>query len=125
VDFTATTTASARVSVATTSNAVAISAVRAAGGGTLWVGEILFLLGCVAGASARNAPESWRQAARSAVLAGQVLLSASCGGGSSPPPPGGGTPPGSYHVTVNAYTVSSDPSNPATYGSVLVSLTVN
>ncbi len=125
VDFSAATTASATVSVTTTANTAAAAPARLAGGGALWLPGIPLLLGFATGAAARHSSGSWRRAARFAVMAGTVLLSVACGGGASPPPPGGGTPPGSYHITVNAYTVSSDPANPATYGSAVVPLTVN
>ena len=61
-----------------------------------------------------------------AVLA--IGIMPACGGGSSsggpPPPPSGGTTPGTYTVTVNAYTVSSsDAANPS--ASATFNLTVN
>jgi hypothetical protein len=62
------------------------------------------------------------------VAALAIGIMPACGGGSSsggpPPPPGGGTTPGSYTVTVNAYTVSSsDVANPS--ASAMFNLTVN
>lgn len=56
-----------------------------------------------------------------------VLGTSACGGGSQaslPPPPPNGTTPGSYTITVNAYTVSStDAATPAS--TATVNLTVN
>jgi len=56
-----------------------------------------------------------------------VLGTSACGGGSgasAPPPPPNGTTPGSYTITVNAYTVSStDAATPAS--TATVNLTVN
>jgi beta-glucanase (GH16 family) len=62
------------------------------------------------------------------ILAGITI--ASCGGGSSvapPPPPPSGTPPGSYTVTIYAFTESnvSDGTNANADASVPITLTVN
>jgi hypothetical protein len=64
------------------------------------------------------------------ILAGVVVV-AGCGGGSSmnppPPPPNTGTPPGSYTVTVYAFTESnmSDGTNATADANVAIPLTVN
>jgi len=54
-----------------------------------------------------------------------TLLLGCSGGGSStpPPPPGNGTTPGSYSITVNAYTVSGTGANPD--AGISIPLTVN
>jgi len=74
---------------------------------------------------------AWRYG--SALVAGLILAAivmAGCGGGGSsvtPPPPNNGTTPGSYTVTVYAFTESnaSDGSNGNADASVAISLTVN
>jgi hypothetical protein len=125
VDFSAAGAASVTVSATTTPNTAQAAPARMAGGGTLWLPGVLLLATAVLGTAKRHGPGSWHRTVRFAVMVGTILLCVACGGGASAPPPGGGTPPGSYHITVNAYTVSSDPTNPATFGSIVVPLTVN
>jgi len=56
-------------------------------------------------------------------LAAGILLGCSGGGSSTPPPPSGGTTPGSYTITVNAYTLSGNGTNAD--ATVSIPLTVN
>ena len=80
----------------------------------------------------RTQGSAWRYR-YSSVLVASLLLAAivmvGCGGGgySSPPPPPNGTTPGSYTVTVYAFTESnaSDGSNANADASVSITLTVN
>ena len=124
VDFTSSGTASPTVTVTTSANVQA--------GGALpmsWIGMTAAgLLGFVL----IPLPKNSVRVRFGIILAIAVLaigIMPACGGGSSssggpPPPPSGGTTPGSYTVTVNAYTVSSSdaatPSATATFN-----LTVN
>src|SRR5215472_3209660 len=75
----------------------------------------------------RKVRPAWRPAC---VLAGLILavaLIAGCGGGYgggyTPPPPSGGTTPGSYQITVNAFTESNTSGNAD--ASTQITLTVN
>jgi len=68
---------------------------------------------------------AWRPAK---ILGGMLLLCGGlllgCSGGSTPTPtPGRGTTPGSYNVTVNAYTVTGNGTTPE--ATVSIPLTVN
>jgi hypothetical protein len=122
VDFTTSGAASPTVTVTTTANAQA-----AAASSPTWIdmtgaGMLAFVLIPFR----KNA----RRVRFGIVLACAILAIAimpACGGGSSsssPPPPSGGTTPGSYTVTVNAYTVSSsDAATPS--ASTTFNLTVN
>jgi beta-glucanase (GH16 family) len=72
----------------------------------------------------------WRQLCGvAAVLILVVVAVAGCGGGSTvtPPPPNNGTPPGSYTVTVYAFTESNtgDGTNASADANVVIPLTVN
>ncbi len=127
VDFSATAAGTVTVSVATTANSLlppmspwwrmldlarfAVVALVA-----------IVLLGFAANWRAR----AWRPAY---VLGGMLLLCGglllACSGGSrqTPPPPSGGTTPGSYSVTVNAYTLTGNGTTPD--ATVSIPLTVN
>lgn len=74
----------------------------------------------------RNRRRAWHcvcgLAAAGVILA--MVVIAGCGGGTSaPPPPSGGTAPGSYNITVNAYTESNVTGNPD--ATAQITLTVN
>jgi beta-glucanase (GH16 family) len=132
VDFTSSATASATVRVATTTNSTVppffigrwlLSRVLIA----IVVFLLLLFLALALRAQGR---ERRRLCGITAVLilAGIVAISG-CGGGSSvaPPPPLNGTPPGSYTVTVYAFTESntSDGTNANADANVAIPLTVN
>ena len=132
IDFTSSATASATVTLATVANSMAprfffgprlrpplVSAIAA----------ILLLWFLALGLRTQN--RVWRQVCGMAavlILAGVVAI-AGCGGGNSvtPPPPNNGTPPGSYTVTVYAFTESnaSDGTNANADANVAIPLTVN
>jgi len=89
------------------------------------------LLALIALALARATPRRARRYAF-ALVAGCIVaatLIAGCSSNSPPPPPPGnnGTPPGSYTVTVYAFTESNigDGSNGTADASVAIPLTVN
>jgi len=131
IDFTSSATASATVTVATVANSTAlrfffgpklisrpVSAIAA-----------ILLLWFFALAS-RTRGRNWHPARATAfALILACVAIAGCGGGSSmaPPPPNNGTPPGSYTVTVYAFTESntSDGNNANTDAHVDIPLTVN
>jgi hypothetical protein len=120
-----------KVTVATTANAIAppflfVPEMR------FWlpIVGVGFLVLAVVALTRRLRRRAWRYAipvAAGLILAGAVI--AGCGGGGStmPPPPGSGTTPGSYTVTVYAFTESngSTGSNANADASVAVPLTVN
>lgn len=122
VDFTSTGAASVTVTVTTTANTAAagISSMS-------WVGiTSTSLLALILIPLRRSVAR-----VRVGVMFGVALLAISvmpaCGGGSSSssgPPPPNGTTPGSYTITVNAYTVnSSDAATPS--ATTTINLTVN
>jgi beta-glucanase (GH16 family) len=123
VDFTSSTAASPTVTVTTTANAQAAAASSSTWIGMTAAGMLAFVL--------IPFHKTARRVRFGILLAGAILaigLMPACGGGSSsggpPPPPSGGTTPGSYTVTVNAYTVSStDAANPS--ATTTFNLTVN
>jgi beta-glucanase (GH16 family) len=120
-----------KVTVATTANAIAppflfVPEMR------FWlpIVGVGFLVLAVVALTRRLRRRAWRYAipvAAGLILAGAVI--AGCGGGGStmPPPPGNGTTPGSYTVTVYAFTESnsSTGSNANADASVGIPLTVN
>lgn len=122
VDFTSSSAASPTVTVITTANISSTAHVSFGWISFAGAGLLALVLIPVRKHAARI---------RLCVLLGAVLtigIMPACGGGSSgggpPPPQGGGTTPGSYTVTVNAYTVSSsDVANPS--ASANFTLTVN
>jgi hypothetical protein len=134
IDFTSSATASATVTVTTTANSLVPP--------TLLNPRRLFrlpvviiaalLLFVVATLALRLRRRGWSPAFAAAallILAGMTI--ASCGGGASsvtnPPPTNNGTPPGSYAVTVYAFTGSnvSDGTNANADASVVIPITVN
>jgi hypothetical protein len=122
VDFTSSTAASPTVTVTTTANTS--SSAHASFGWISFAGAGLLALVLIP--VRENAARMRLCVLLVAALA--IGIMPACGGGSSsggpPPPPGGGTTPGSYTVTVNAYTVSSsDVANPS--ASAMFNLTVN
>lgn len=127
VDFRASASGTATVSVVTTAN-TAMAGSRFGFGGVRSVaamGTAVLCFGLMLLAPGRSRSLRFRQIGLLAVLAS--LTATGCGGGSStpPPPPSGGTPPGSYSVTVNAYSITSDPSNSSTFSALSIPLTVN
>jgi beta-glucanase (GH16 family) len=132
IDFTSSATASATVTVATVANSMAL---RFFFGPRLRpplvsaIATILLLL-FLAFALRAQSPVLRRRWGIAAVLilAGVVAI-AGCGGGNSvtPPPPNNGTPPGSYTVTVYAFTESNtgDGTIANADANVAIPLTVN
>ncbi|MGA6985702.1 MAG: glycoside hydrolase family 16 protein [Terriglobales bacterium] len=95
----------------------------------IWLPTLMtgFLVWMVVASVGGRRSRSWLYGC--ALLAGLVCTGASCGGSSTSgtPPPNNGTPPGSYTVTVYAFTESnvSDGSNGNADASVPITLTVN
>jgi beta-glucanase (GH16 family) len=134
IDFTTSSTASATVTVATTANSMLPWFFFGP-----WVPSPLliavaaFFLLLFLALALRRRRRVWNSAYATAallILAGMMI--ASCGGGGSsmappPPPPPNGTTPGSYTVTVYAFTESnvSDGTNANADTSVAIPLTVN
>jgi len=126
VDFSATATGTVTVSVATTANSFLppmsprwrmLDVARFA----VVTPVAVVLLGF----AAKWRDRAWRPAT---ILGGMLLLCGGvllgCSGGSTPTPtPGGGTTPGSYSVTVNAYTLTGNGTAPD--ATVSIPLTVN
>jgi beta-glucanase (GH16 family) len=130
VDFTSSTTASATVAVATVTNSMMPRFFFGpkAPSRSLASAASLFLLFLALALRAQS--HVWRQLCVSA--AGLILMGvaiAGCGGNSvtTTPPSNSGTPPGSYTVTVYAFTESNtgDGSNPSADAHVDIPLTVN
>lgn len=123
LDFTSSSTGTVNVSLTTTANSMAATgfsfhpwnAGTFAGLLLIWMG--FYALYRKGGRTLRPAP----------VLGMGLLLIVinlpGCSGGSSNPPPSGGTTPGSYSVTVNAYTVSGSGTQPDV--TVTIPVTVN
>jgi beta-glucanase (GH16 family) len=86
-----------------------------------------FLVSMVVASAERRRGRTWLYGC--ALLAAIICTGASCGGGSTSvtPPPNNGTPPGSYTVTVYAFTESNvgNGSNSTADASVPITLTVN
>jgi beta-glucanase (GH16 family) len=127
VDFGTSTSGSATLSVTTTANTALASLFPLS-----WLGAVpasllvLFALGF--GWSSLRTRSRLAAAMMAGVAVFLMLTWTACsgsGGSPTPPPNNNGTPPGTYTVTVNAYTLSSDPANGNTYGTVNVTLTVN
>ena len=126
VDFSATAAETVTVSVATTANSLLppmspwwrmLEVARFA--------VVALVAVVLLGFAAKWRARAWRPAY---VLGGMLLLCGGvllgCGGGSTTtPPPGGGTTPGSYNVTVNAYTLTGNGTTPD--ATVSIPLTVN
>jgi beta-glucanase (GH16 family) len=124
VDFTNATSGAVSVAVLTTANAVLVptlwrwtmprwrQAAAVITAGVLCVVLLTFLRRL-----------RWFSAAGMAFVLLALLLGCSGSGTSTTPPSGLGTPPGSYSVTVNAYTVSGNETNPD--ASSTITLTVN
>jgi len=127
VDFSSSATASATVSVFTTTNARLLpQGYRPDFYGPMKSAAIAAAMVILLMVLARM----WRTLRRPRFAVGTLLLLlggvfVGCGGGMStlPPPPGNGTPPGSYTITVNAYTIAGNGTAPDATASVL--LTVN
>jgi drug/metabolite transporter (DMT)-like permease len=90
------------------------------------IAALLFLMALLI-ARGSDGERRWRRNLALMSLAFTGVLLAACGGGGSnappPPPPSGGTPPGSYTITVNAFTMGNTTGTPDATTSVL--LTVN
>ena len=125
VDFTNAASGNVTVSIRTTANAGVVSLtdwrLRYTGWRAVLVLALSVLLCAILVKLARRM--RWAQIAVVGLLFLTVLLG--CGGASNsnPPPSGGGTPPGSYSVTVNAYTLSGNGTTPD--ATVSIPLTVN
>jgi beta-glucanase (GH16 family) len=131
VDFTTSTTASATVTIATTANSI-LPPFFFNPKMRFWlpiaIAGILVLL--VAALAGRTRSGAWRYGS---ALVAELILAAfvisGCGSGASSmtPPPNNGTTPGSYAVTVYAFTESnaSDGSNGNADASVAIPLTVD
>jgi hypothetical protein len=93
------------------------------------IARLLALLMVALGRRARSSAWRYSSALVASFLLAAIII-AGCGGGggySSPPPPPNGTTPGSYTVTVYAFTESnaSDGSNANADANVSITLTVN
>jgi beta-glucanase (GH16 family) len=131
LDFTSSTTASATVTIATVTNSMTrrfFLGPRAPSPPLIARAAFLFLLSLALAWCAQNSV--WRQLCACAVVL--ILVSAAivgCGGNSvtTTPPGNNGTPPGSYTVTIYAFTESntSDGSNANADAHVDIPLTVN
>ena len=122
-DFSSNASATATVSVTTTANTAVVSGIRGFSPGPWSALAGTFLLAVTLLPLTRP-----RRTLTSAGLLLLVLLLPACGGGTNSGGGGGGggsngTPPGSYTVTVNTYTVSNQTGAPDSTGSI--SLTVN
>jgi hypothetical protein len=127
VDFSKSASGSATVNVTTTAATAAILEVPKRGRQNwAFLTSALALLGLVL------SPKTWerrlRRGARGTALGIALVLCAGCGGSGAPSGGGvggggNGTPPGSYSVTVNAYTVSNTGGDPDS--TVSIPLTVN
>jgi beta-glucanase (GH16 family) len=126
VDFTNATSGTVSVSVLTTANAL-LPPMTWHWRSPNWIGLFAVLLLAAVGAAVLNSLRRLRWASTAAigfVLLIAILLGCSGGGSSAPPPPpGSGTTPGSYTVTVNAYTVSGPGTNAD--ATTTIPLTVN
>ncbi|HSZ61985.1 MAG TPA: glycoside hydrolase family 16 protein [Terriglobales bacterium] len=96
----------------------------------IWLATSLmagFLVSMVVASAERRRGRTWLYGC--ALLAAIICTGASCGGGSTSgtPPPNNGTPPGSYTVSVYAFTESNvgNGSNSTADASVPITLTVN
>jgi len=125
VDFTSGTSGTVTVSVATTANAM-LPPVAWRWRMPNWGSALAVIIACALLAAlfrpVRRA--RWAPAVGTGLfLLVALLLGCSGGGSSTTPPPSGGTTPGSYTITVNAYTVSGNGANPD--ASTPIPLTVN
>jgi len=124
VDFGNATSGTVSVSVLTTANAV-LWPITWHWRTPNWVAlfDALLLLGVLA--TLLKSLRRLRLASTAAISFVLVAILLGCSGGSSTPPPspGNGTTPGTYTITVNAYTVSGTGGSPDS--STTVSLTVN
>jgi hypothetical protein len=131
IDFTSSTTASATVTVSTTANSFLLPFAfnpRFPVWLPIIAGLLLGFLGLVFAALAtRTSSRAWHYRALEAELILAAIVIAGCGGGGSSPPPNNGTTPGSYTVTVYAFTESNtgDGSNATADASVAIPLMVN
>jgi len=125
VDFSANATGTVTVSVATTANSMVLPF------GSWWrmlyaarfaFAALVVLLGCAARWRGRALRPGYALGG-ALLLCGGLLLGCSGGGGAAPTPPPGGTTPGSYTVTVNAYTLTGNGTQPD--ATVSIPLTVN
>lgn len=125
-DFTTASSVSATVTVTTTANSILLPISwrwRVGNWATAALGLFVLLpFWAVLRTSLRRM--RWASAGVLGILLLAVVLLGCSGGATAPQPqPGGGTTPGSYTITVNAYTVSGSGTNPD--ASVNVPLTVN
>jgi len=126
VDFSATATGTVTVSVATTANSMVLPF------GSWWrmLEAARFAFAALVAVLLLGFAARWRgRALRPAyalggvlLLCGGLLLGCSGGGGSTPTPPPGGTTPGSYTVTVNAYTLTGSGTTPDATASIPLSV---
>lgn len=124
VDFTNATSGSVTVSINTTANSALLplfSRWRTPGLPSLAGLALLAAIGVLLLNLARRL--RWAPASAIAFFFLAVLLLGCSGGSSSTPPPSGGTTPGSYTITVNAYTLSANGTTPDS--TVTIPLTVN
>jgi hypothetical protein len=126
VDFSKSASGSATVNVRTTANMAALVGEPKPGRLILpLLAGVFALLGLVL--APRRPERGFRRSLSGAFLAMALLLSFGCGGSGSNPGGGGGgssgTPPGSYSVTVNAFTVSNSGGVPDS--TVSIPVTVN
>lgn len=126
LDFSTNSSGSATATLTTTPNtsaAIAIPGVTLLRDSRFW---LLFLSVIALLAAFRMAQSRMRPVSALGIclfLAGVMLLGCGGGSGSTPPPPGNGTTPGSYTITVNAYTVSATGTTPD--ATVSIPVTVN
>jgi hypothetical protein len=131
IDFTSSTTASAAVTVATTANSI-LPPFFFKPKIPVWLpiaiaGLLVLMVAALAGRT-RSCPWRYGSALVAELILAAIVIAGCAGGGSSmTPPPIHGTTPGSYTVTVYAFTESnaSDGSNGNADASVAIPLTVN
>jgi beta-glucanase (GH16 family) len=132
IDFTSSATASATVTVATVANSMALRfffGPRLRPPQVSAIVAILLLLFLALALRAQGRVRGQLHGVAAVLILAGVVAIAGCGGGSSvtPPPPNNGTPPGSYTVTVYAFTESNtgDGTNANADANVVIPLTVN
>ena len=125
LDFSSSSTGAVTVSVATTANSAALPW-RIVPGGIpglpLVVAGACFVMICVLQlARTRRGCRPWQLASAVGFISAGLLLG--CAGGSSAAPPSLGTTPGTYSITLNAYTLSGNGATPD--ATVRISVVVN
>jgi hypothetical protein len=122
VDFSNSATGSATVSVTTTANTAGLLGVPKSDFKVATaLAATLFIFGLVL--APRGSIRRFRQRIAGAGLLCVLMVFPNCGGTSGGGGVGGGTTPGSYNITVNAYTVSNTSGNPDSTANI--SLKVN